>query len=151
MHCTVNGSSCLYSGMEHESSVESSGAQSDGPSGDQGAETLTNKPSVVTFPEEMTAMQIDCGTFHSGEGGRVVGRRERGREEGEGEGGGRRERGREEGGGEGGGRGGGRGGRRGRERGREREVKGYTVIQEINAVFLRTLANFASFFCDTLL
>ena len=65
----MNGSSCMHSGMEHESSVESSGAQSDGPSGDQGIGTLTNKPSVVTFPDNMTAMQIDCGTFHSGEEG----------------------------------------------------------------------------------
>lgn len=26
----------------------------------------TKKPAMVAFPDELTAMQVDCGTFHTG-------------------------------------------------------------------------------------
>lgn len=26
----------------------------------------TNKPAMIGLPDDMTAMQIDCGTFHTG-------------------------------------------------------------------------------------
>ena len=65
----INGSSHLHPGLEHESSVESGGRQSAGPEPEQEAEVLTKKPGMVALPDDATVMQIDCGTFHSGEGG----------------------------------------------------------------------------------
>ena len=56
-------------GLQHEVSVES-GAAPDSPgaeeAGEEGGEMSTKKPGLVALPEDMTAMQIDCGTFHTG-------------------------------------------------------------------------------------
>ncbi len=32
----------------------------------------TKKPTMVPLPTDLTAMQVDCGTFHTGEGGRGI-------------------------------------------------------------------------------
>ena len=51
-----------------QASVEESEEQAS--SDDKAAEaeppaTATKKPELVTFPDDLTAMQIDCGTFHT--------------------------------------------------------------------------------------
>ena len=33
---------------------------------EKGEELSTKKPAMVALPDDMTAMQIDCGTFHTG-------------------------------------------------------------------------------------
>ena len=33
---------------------------------EKGEELSTKKPATVALPDDMTAMQIDCGTFHTG-------------------------------------------------------------------------------------
>ena len=38
----------------------------DGEEKEKEVELSTRKPAMVVLPEEMTAMQIDCGTFHTG-------------------------------------------------------------------------------------
>ena len=56
-------------GLEHEASVESV-ATSSSPGAEEEeekeGEVSTKKPAMVVLPEDMTAMQIDCGTFHTG-------------------------------------------------------------------------------------
>ena len=57
-------------GLEHEASVESV-ATSSSPGAEEEeeekeGEVSTKKPAMVILPEDMTAMQIDCGTFHTG-------------------------------------------------------------------------------------
>ena len=61
------GLSCQLIGIQHEVSVES-GAGVGSPEEEEGEkeELLTKKPDRVVLPEDMTAMQIDCGTFHTG-------------------------------------------------------------------------------------
>ena len=56
-------------GIQQEASVESgAGVGSPGAEGEEGEkeDLSTKKPDVVVLPEDMTAMQIDCGTFHTG-------------------------------------------------------------------------------------
>ena len=58
-------------GLKHEMSVESGAASvstgaEEGEEEEEKKELSTNKPAPIALPDDMTAMQIDCGTFHTG-------------------------------------------------------------------------------------
>lgn len=53
-------------------SVSIDGAEVSATVDDDKEKLSTKKPAMLNLPEEMTVMQIDCGTFHTGEGGHLV-------------------------------------------------------------------------------
>ena len=50
------------SALSSQASVEND--QSEFPQ--QAAILTTDKPAIVPFPDELTVMQVDCGTYHTG-------------------------------------------------------------------------------------
>ena len=63
-------------GVQHEVSVESVGSGTEEAEEEEAAEKeveiSTKKPAMVALPDDMTAMQIDCGTFHTGMDGATI-------------------------------------------------------------------------------
>ncbi len=61
--CVGDGSSM---GIDYAdaSGAETSGTEASGIV--EGNKLSTKKPAMLNLPEEMTVMQIDCGTFHTG-------------------------------------------------------------------------------------
>ena len=62
-------------GVQHEVSVESMGGsgkeeaeeeEEEEEEGEKEGDISTKKPAMVALPDDVTAMQIDCGTFHTG-------------------------------------------------------------------------------------
>lgn len=54
--------------LEREVSMASSQASVEEERGQQASPVVsTIKPAVVVLPDNLTAMQVDCGTFHTGE------------------------------------------------------------------------------------